>query len=160
MTTREELIQGLQMMLREGERITSTFAPEDWQKVVHDEESDGWNRKQVYSHVTAIAEISPSLAPNLANVPEGGNAGEGVDINAMNAQLVAAKNELSETELMATFRTAHENLIEFIQGMPQDQLDAQTAFGNISGTVADVIDSLIILHGLSHIYSAGGSATS
>jgi hypothetical protein len=158
MTTREELIQGFEMMKREGLRITSKFSPDDWKIVVHDDEGDGWNRKQVYSHVTAIAEISPSLAPNLAAVPEGGNAGEGVDLNAMNAQLVAAKNELSETELMATFETAHDNLIAFVKEMSQEQLDAQTAFMAVSGTVADVVDSLVILHGLSHIYSAGGSA--
>ncbi len=158
MTTREDLIQGLQMIKREGQRITATFTSDDWKKAVHGEEGDGWNRKQVYCHVTAIAEIAPSMEPNLASVPEGGNAGEGVDIDALNAQLVAAKEALNEADLMETFGTAHDKLIEFIKDIPQEHLDAQTAFGAISGSVADVIDSLIILHGLSHIYSAGGSA--
>ena len=159
MTTREDLIQGLEMIKREGLRITSAFSPEDWEKQVHDDEGGGWNRKQVYCHVTAIGEIAPSMAPNLASVPAGGDAGAGVDINAMNAQLVAAKEALSEAELMDAFTAAYDKLIEFIKEMPAEQLEAQTKFGAVSGSVADVVDSLIVLHGLAHIYSAGGSAT-
>ncbi len=158
MTTRENLVDGLKMMIREGQRITSGFEPDDWKIQVHDDEGGGWNRKQVYCHVTAIGEIAPSMAPNLAAVPAGGDAGAGVDINAMNAQLVAAKEAMSESELMVAFTAAYEKLIEFVKEMPQEQLDAQTTFGSISGSVADVVDSLIILHGLAHIYSAGGSA--
>ena len=158
MTTREDLMDGLKMIMREGQRITSTFEAEDWKKQVHDDEGGGWNRKQVYGHVTAIGEIAPSLAPNLVSVPEGGNAGAGIDINALNAQLVAAKEALSEGELMDAFAAAYENLIEFVKELPQEQLDAQTTFGAISGSVAEVVDSLIVLHGLAHIYSAGGSA--
>ncbi len=159
MTTREDLVDGLKMILREGQRITSGFEPDDWKIQVHDDEGGGWNRKQVYCHVTAIGEIAPSMAPNLASVPEGGDAGAGVDLNAMNAQLVAAKEALSESELMDAFTTAYEKLIEFVREAPEEQLQAQTRFLAVSGSVADVVDSLIVLHGLSHIYSAGGSAT-
>ncbi len=158
MTTREDLIQGLQMIKREGLRITSAFSPKDWKIVVHDDEGGGWNRKQVYCHVTTIGEIAPSMAPGLAAVPEGGDAGAGVDVNAMNAQLVAAKEALNEADLMDAFAAAYEKLIEFVKEMPDEQLEAQTKFGAVSGSVADVIDSLIVLHGISHIYSAGGAA--
>ena len=159
MTTREDLIDGLKMIVREGQRITSTFTPEDWKKQIHEDEGGGWNRKQVYCHVTAIGEIAPSMAPNLASVPAGGDAGAGLDLDAMNAQLVAAKEAMSESELMDAFTAAYEKLIEFIKEMPAEQLEAQTTFMAISGSVADVVDSLIVLHGLAHIYSAGGSAT-
>ena len=158
MTTREDLIDGFKMIIREGQRITSGFEPDDWKKQVHDDEGGGWNRKQVYCHVTAIGEIAPSMAPNLAATPAGSDAGAGIDLNAMNAQLVAAKESLSEAELMDTFTAAYEKLIEFVKEMPQEQLDAQTKFMAASGSVADVVDSLIVLHGLAHIYSAGGSA--
>jgi len=160
MTTREDLIQGREMIKREGLRVTSTFSPEEWKIAVHDDEGGGWNRKQVYSHVTAIGEIAPSMAPNLASVPAGGDGGAGLDLNAMNAQLVAAKEMLSEDELMDAFTAAYEKLIEFIKEMPAEQLEAQTKFMAVSGSVADVVDSLIVLHGLAHIYSAGGSASS
>ena len=159
MTTRENLIDGLKMIVREGQRITSTFEPEDWKKPVHDDEGGGWNRKQIYCHITAIGEIAPSMAPNLAAVPAGGDAGADVDLDAMNAQLVAAKEGLSEAELMVAFTAAYEKLIDFVKEMPAEQLEAQTTFMAISGSVADVVDSLIVLHGLAHIYSAGGSAS-
>lgn len=159
MTTKQDLIDGFNMIIREGERITSTFTPEDWKKTVHDDEGGGWNRKQVYAHITSVAEIAPNMAPNLSTVGEGGNAAEGLDINALNAQMVGAKEAMSEEELMAAFRKAFENLIGFTQEFPEEQLAAQTSFGSLSGTVADTVDSLLVLHALAHIYSAGASAT-
>ena len=158
MTTRDELIDGFQMIIRQGQRITSTFTPEDWKRQVHDE-GGGWDRKEVYSHVAAVAEIAPNLADNLASVPEGGEAFAGVDIDAINAQLVAAKQSLSESELMEAFKAVHEKLIEFVQAMPEEQLTANTKFGAVEGPVAGVIDSIVVLHALAHIYSAGGSAS-
>ncbi len=158
MTTKQELVDGLKMIAREGDRITSGFSPEDWQKEVYDDEGGGWNRKQVYCHITALAEVVPGLAQNLGKVPEGGNAAEGMDIGALNAQMVAGKESLSEAELVENFKSAYGNLAEFVEGMPEEQLEATTAFGEISGKVVDVMDSLVVLHGLSHIYAAGASA--
>ncbi len=156
LTTRDELIDGFRMIIREGLRVTSTFTPEDWKRQVHDE-GGGWDRKEVYSHVAAVAEIAPNMADKLASVPEGGEGFAGVDIDAINAQLVAAKQSLSESELMEAFKVAHEELIEFVQAMPEEQLTASTKFGAVEGPVADVIDSIVVLHALGHIYSAGGS---
>jgi hypothetical protein len=158
MTTRQDLIDGLQMVIRQGERLMSAFRPEDWKKQTHMEE-DGWNRKQVYCHLTAVAEITPNFLPRLAVASEGEDAMGGVDINALNAQLVATKEGLSEPELIANFRTAHEKLIDFIKGVPEEQLQHAAQFGNVRGTVGEIADSVLVLHALAHIYSAGGSAT-
>ena len=153
MTTREELIDGFGMMLREGLRTTATFGPEDWQATVHDEDN-GWNVKQVYCHLTATAEVTPGFVGTLAQQGEGGDAAAGFDVDAFNAQAVAAKAELSEAELVETFKTAHEKLIEFIEKLPEEQLSQQTRFGAVAGPVADVMDTILVLHGLSHIYHA------
>lgn len=157
MTTRDELIDGLRTARREGLRVTSTFSPGDWKRQVHGEEN-GWNRKKIYCHLTAVAEITPGFAPNLVALPAGGDAAAGIDIDAFNAQLVAAKEQLGEKELMSAFTAAYENVIAFVQGMPEEQLRQQAKFGALEGPVVDILDSVLVLHSMAHIYSTGGSA--
>jgi hypothetical protein len=154
-TTRDELVSGLQTVLREGSRIMSGFGPDDWKKKVLDE-GGTWTRKQAYAHVTAVAEVTPGLLGGLAG--SGGNdVAASMDIDAFNAQAVSAKESLSEQDLMAAYKTGFEKLIDFVKTMPEEQLAAKAKFGLQEGTVAEVVDSLLVLHSMAHIYGAGGS---
>jgi hypothetical protein len=156
-TTRQELIDGLQLVLREGLRVTSAFAPDDWKKPALGGDGEGWTRKEVYSHLTAVAEITPGLVGNLTNLQPGQDAAAGLDIDAFNAQTVAAKAGLSETELMAAYKSGFEKLIEFVKAMPDEQLEREAQFGELRGKVGDVMDGVLVLHGAAHVYGAGGS---
>jgi hypothetical protein len=153
MTTREELIDGLRMVIREGLRTTAAFGADDWKAQVHDEEG-GWNVKQVYCHLTATVDALPGFAALLAQSKEGQNPGAGFDINAFNAQGVADRQGMSESELMGAFKTSHEKAIDLIQNMPQEQLEQRRSFGPIEGTIAEIADTALVLHALSHIYHA------
>jgi hypothetical protein len=156
-TTKQELAEGMRMIVREAKRVTSTFTDDDWKKPVHGDE--GWNRKQVYCHIAATAEIAPAFLGNVGNAAEGQDAGAGLDIDAFNAQMVAAKEALAPAELMQAIADGHEKLIEFVQNLPDEQLAQKRKFLAVEGTVSDVIDSVLVLHALAHIYSAGASAT-
>ncbi len=153
MTTREDLIDGLKMIVREGLRTTATFGPDDWTYTVHDEEN-GWNTKQVYCHLTAIAEILPGMASQFAQAGDGVDAAAGIDVGAMNAQAVAAKEQLSEADLMQEFQVSHEKAIEFVTGMPEEQLQHTLRVMDIQAPLAEILDTLVILHGVMHIYHA------
>lgn len=157
MTTREELIDGLRMIVREGLRTTKDFGPDDWTYQIHDDEG-GWTRKQIYCHLTATAELSPGLLAALANAPEGQDAGAGLDIGAFNAQQVAAREQMPEAELIEAFKASHEKLIEFVQDMPQEQLQQRRRFGALEAQVGDMMASVLVLHSLSHIYLASTRA--
>lgn len=156
MTTRDELIDGLRTVLREGKRVTSQFGPDDWKRPALGDE-DGWNRKQVYTHLTALAEITPGMVGGLANAAPGQDTAAGLDINALNAQMVASKAQLSEQELMDAFESGFSKLIDFVKTMPEEQLQREAKFGEIEGNVADIMDGVLVLHGIAHIYGAGGS---
>ena len=153
MTTREELIGGFRMMIREGLRTTAVFGPEDWVYRVHDEDG-GWNVKQVYCHLTATADITPGFIAAMSQTPEAQNTAAGLDVDAFNAQGIAAREGMSESELMEAFKASHEKLIEFVRGMPDEQLQQRRRFGAQEGPVADIMASALVLHGLSHIYHA------
>jgi hypothetical protein len=156
MTTREDLITGVQTVLREGLRVTSGFGPDDWQRKVLDE-GGTWTRKQAYAHITALAEITPGFIGNLGSAPAGQDAAASIDINALNAQMVAAKETMSPDDLRAAFKTSYENLITFIGTVPEEQLNNRTKFGLLEGPVSDIIASVLVLHPMAHIYGAGGS---
>ena len=156
MTTRDELISGVQTVLREGLRVTSTFGPDDWQRKVLDE-GGTWTRKQAYAHITALAEITPGFVGGLAKAGPGNDAAAGMNIDALNAQMVGAKEQLSPDDLRAAFQSGFEHLIEFIETVPEEQLDNQAKFGRLQGPVSDIMASVLVLHSMAHIYGAGGS---
>ena len=156
MTTRQDLIDGLNVVHREGMRVMSGFEADDWQKKVLDE-GGTWSRKQAYGHLTALAEITPGMVGGLANAAAGADAAAGLDIDALNAQLVAGKEQLSEAELLSAFDTGFTKLIEFVKAMPEEQLSHGTKFGQLEGQVGDIMAGVLVLHGMAHIYGAGGS---
>ncbi len=156
MTTRDDLTTGLRAVLREGVRVMSCFGPDDWKRKVLDE-GGTWTRKQAYAHLTAVAEITPGFVGGLANAGPGTDAAAGFDIDAFNAQMVAAKEGLSEQQLMDAFKTGYEKLIDFVPTMPEEQLQRRAKFMQMEGPVIDIMDSVLVLHGMAHIYGAGGS---
>ena len=153
MTTREELIDGLRIIIREGLRTTRDFGPDDWSYLAHDEEG-GWNVKQVYCHLAATADIVPGFVGALSQAEEGQNAAANLDIDDFNAQGIASREGLDGPELMAGFQASYEKLIEFVQGMPEEQLEQRRIFGAQNAPVAEIMDSALVLHGLSHVYHA------
>lgn len=68
MTTQQNLIAGLQAVERMAQRVTSTVAADDWRIQAHNEEN-GFDRKQVNSHLTAPAEINPAFAGPVTQTP-------------------------------------------------------------------------------------------
>lgn len=157
MTTREELIEGFRTIIREGLRTTAKFGPDDWSYQVHGEEG-GWNRKQIYCHLAATAEVAPGFLASLANMAEGQDAGAGFDIDAFNAQGVSQREQLGPQELMESFKTSYEKLIDFVGQLPEEQLAQRRRFGAVEGPVADIMASVLVLHGLAHIYLASTRA--
>ena len=153
MTTRDELIEGLRMIAREGLRTTAGYGADDWAYQVHDE-GGGWTVKQVYCHLTSTAEVLPGLAGALANAEEGQNAAASIDIDSFNAQGVAAREKLEESALLEAFSGAYDKAIEAVQALPEEQLQLRRRFGAIEAPVADLIETFVVLHGLSHVYHA------
>lgn len=149
--SKADIVTGLEMIIREGQRTTRVFTDDDWSGVVHDEEG-GWSRKQVYCHLAATADITPGFLQNIAGAKEGEDAGAGFDITAFNAQQVAARESAPTDELMQSFESSYKQVIKAVEEMPDEQLTLKRKFGDFEGTVEDLILSVLILHGLSHIY--------
>jgi hypothetical protein len=153
MTTKEQLLDGLRMVIREGTRASDRFTADDWDYQVHDDDG-AWTAKQIYCHVTAVAEVGPILLQRLIDAGADTNAAAGLDVDGYNAQTVAAKATLSPDDLRQSFKSAYEKLIDFVQGVPEDQLQQPRKFLYLAAPLADIIQTATILHALSHIYNA------
>lgn len=153
MTTKQELIEGLRMIAREGERVTASYGPDDWAYAVHDEEG-GWSVKQLFCHLVGTAEALPGIAGALSQAEEGQNIAANLDIDDFNAQGVSAREKMSTAELIQALKDAYEKAAEAVEGLPDDQLVQQRQFGQVKGSVADLIQTFVVLHGLSHVYHA------
>jgi hypothetical protein len=152
LATKQELVDGIQFLIQEGKRIGASLDENGWAKV---QDHDGWKNTQVLAHVASIGTIVPMFAQNILNAAPGSDGGAGVDIDALNAQLVGARAEKSVQELVDEIESSYKGVIEFVKNQPDDALTRKVTFrGYVDVPVSDIMQRMVVLHGLSHIYSA------
>lgn len=152
MATKQELVGGLEFLIQEGKRIGAGLDEAGWAKV---QDGDGWKNKEVLAHVAAIGTIVAPFVQNFGAASQGTDTGSGVDIDAMNAGLVAARAGKSVQELVDEIASAYAGVIEFVKSQPDDFWAQKRTFaGYVDVPVADLVHRMVVLHGLAHIYSA------
>ncbi len=150
MATREEIVAGLELTVAQAKRTTALFAEGEW----GDKRAAGWTPKQVYSHLASVAAIVPNLAQGLANAPEDQDITQGMDIDEMNAQSVAAMASMTPEQVMTAFEENYGKLIDFMRSLPDEQLNARRRYISDMVPVSDILASAIMLHGIHHVYEA------
>ena len=150
MATREDIIQALELTVREGKRTTSLFADGEWDA----KRESGWTPKQVYCHLAATAKIVPQLGAGLASASEDTDIAAGMDLNAMNAQAVGQMEGMEPAQIMQAFETNYGELIDYVKNLPEEQLQAKRRFLSESVPVSDILASSIGLNGIHHVYEA------
>lgn len=150
MATREEIIAGLELTVAQAKRTTSLFAEGEWES----KRGCGWTPKEVYSHLASIAALVPSLAQGLMTAPEDRDIAQGMDIDQMNAQAVAAMASMTPQQVMAAFEGNYRKLIDLVKSVPDDQLNAKRRLISDAVPVSDILANAVMLHGLHHVYEA------
>ena len=155
MATKDELISGLKMLIQEGRRLAADLSDIQWERVV---DLDGWKSKEVLAHVAGIGALVVPMVGGLANAPAGADAMAAVDIDQMNAGIVASKAGRSAKELADELETAYGGVIDFVKNAPEETLAKRaTARGHKDVPVSDLVMRMVVLHGLGHIYSVYSS---
>jgi hypothetical protein len=155
MATKAELTSGIEMLIQEGHRLANDLSDAQWEHVV---DLDGWKSREVLAHIAGIGGVVAPLVNGLANTPVGTDAMASVDIDQMNAGIVASKAGKSAKELAAELDTAYRGVIEFIKKAPDETLAKRaTARGHKEIPVSDLVMRMVVLHGLGHIYSVYNS---
>ncbi len=152
MATREDLISGIEMVIREGRRVAADLSEEQWSHAV---DQDGWKSKEVLAHVAAVGTIVVPMVNGLVNAAPGADSTAGIDINALNASFVAQRAGKTIPELADELASAYGTVIDFVKRAPDDVLARKaTISGYADVPLSDILVRMVVLHGLAHIYSA------
>ena len=145
---KDEVIKSLRESQQELESVASSLPEAAWSKGVYEA---GWNAKQLLCHLAENSGVAGYLL-GLAQAPAGAGTGGGLDVDAWNAQRVAALQEKPLSELLNAARTNCERNIAAVEGASNEVLSRSIrAPWGVEGPLADVIVQSIQGHGGMHL---------
>jgi hypothetical protein len=149
-TTKQDIVKTIGAFVDRAESIAASLAPADWQKTVY---KGGWNVKQAYCHLAAMAG-SPIFIINLAASPppsSGGGQG-GFDVDAWNAREVGARQDRTIEEILAELKSGYAKSIGVVEATSDELLAKQVTMPwGASGTVAELLVGSVIGHNAEHL---------
>ncbi len=145
MATRQEITAAI----REGiGQVEKTFGPltDDQLAVKVHESEGGWTAREILAHLAGRG-LGYERMSNLAagNPPSGP-----LDVNHWNQERVDERIANSRDELLAEFRTVHENLIAYVEGLDDATLDREISFGPQTIQVSEVLRRSGGMHSVNH----------
>jgi hypothetical protein len=155
MATREELIDGLNAVIQESRRIAEQLSDADWANVV---DLDGWKNQEVLAHVAGTGTLVQPMATGFTSAPAGSDVFASINIDQINAGVVAARAGKSAKDLADEIEATYKGVIEFVKGASDDLMNQRvTVAGYKDVAMSDIMVRMVVLHGLAHIYSVYSS---
>jgi hypothetical protein len=152
MAKKEEIIAGLQFVTQEAARMRDVLSEDEWSRAA---DMDGWKNKQILAHLAGVGGIVIPFAGNLANAAPGADGAAGVDIDALNAAMVAQRADKSVPELVDEIATNYTGVADWLRNQPDELLAKRVTIGGYKDvTLGDLLVRMVVLHGLGHIYSS------
>ena len=150
-TTKQDIVKAVGAFADRAESIAASLSPADWQKPVY---KGGWNVKQAYCHLAAMAG-GAAFVINLAASPppSGGGGGQGgFDVNAWNAREVGVRQDRSIEEILVELRSGCATSIGVVEATSDELLakEATMPWG-ASGTIAEILVASVIGHNAEHL---------
>jgi uncharacterized damage-inducible protein DinB len=145
---KRDVIDAIRSAQQEVERLVSSTPESAWSKQAYEQ---GWNAKQLLSHIASTSRIAGFLI-SMAKAPGSGGMGADFDIDAFNAQQVAARQEKPVMEVLEEVRGNCQRDIESVQDAPDDLLAQHfRAPWDMEGSLGDVIVGSIEGHFMVHV---------
>jgi hypothetical protein len=94
------------------------------------------------------------MGPAMLAAPEAADMTQSTNITDLNAQTLASMQQLTPPQLVAMIETNYGKAIEFVKGIPDDQLQVKKTFAQMAVPVSDIIANIGVLHGNHHLYEA------
>jgi hypothetical protein len=155
MASRDEITRGLELLIQEGHRVANDLTPVQWDLVV---DLDGWKAREVLAHIAGTGGLVVPMVGGMADAPAGSDTLGSIDIDQLNAGIVASKAGKSAKELADEIEVAYRGVIEFVKNAPDDVLEKRiTVRGYKDVPISDIAVRMVVMHGLAHIYSVYSS---
>jgi len=112
----------------------------------------------VLAHIAGIGGIVVPMMGGIAGAPAGTDTFAAIDIDQINAGVVAARAGKTAKELADELETAYRGVIEFVKTAPDDVLAKRvTVAGYKDVPISDIAIRMVVMHGMAHIYSVYSS---
>ncbi len=146
--SKTDIIEVIRNTQDEVEKLVSSAAESAWSKPAY---KQGWNARQLLCHIASTSGTAGFLM-GMAKGSGSGGMGADFDIDAFNAQQVAARQEKPVVEVLEEVRGNCQRDIESVQNAA-DGLLAQhfRAPWGVEGPLADVIVGSIEGHLMMHV---------
>jgi len=152
MATKEELTNGITVLITEAKRIGDRLTDEQWAAAGNE---GGWTNRQILAHVAGTGAMVVPFVSSIASSPPSADAGAGFDVDAMNAQIVGQRADKTVPQLIDELTTNYSGVIDWLRTAPDDLLDRRTSFAVYRDfTLSDLAMQVIVMHGIAHLYYA------
>jgi hypothetical protein len=145
---RSDIIAAIRDVQSEVESLVSSAPESVWSNGAYEK---GWNAKELLCHVASTSGVAGYLIA-MAKAPASGGMGTGFDVDAFNAQQVAARRDKPVAEILQEIRGNCQREIESVENAPADLLAQhfRTPW-EAEGPLADVIVGSIKEHLMMHV---------
>ena len=149
-TTKQDIVKAIGAFVDRAGSTAASLSPADWQKTVYE---GGWNVRQAYCHLAAMAG-SPIFLINMAAspLPSSGGGQGGFDVDAWNAREVAARQDKVIEEVLAELKSGYAKSISVVEATSDELLAKEmTVPWGASGTLAQLLVGSVIGHNAEHM---------
>jgi hypothetical protein len=149
-TTKQDIVEATGAFVDRAKSLASSLSSADWQKTVYE---GGWNVKQAYCHLAAMAGVANLLINMAASALPSTGGGQGdFDVDAWNAREVGARQDRPVDEILAELKSGYAKNIGTIEATSDELLAKEmTTFWGETGTLAELIMTSVIGHNAEHL---------
>jgi len=149
-TTKQDIVKAIGAFADRAESTAAGLSPADWQKTVY---KGGWNVKQAYCHLAAMAGGAAFVITLAASPPPSGGGGQGgFDVDAWNAREVGARQDKPIEEILAELKSGCATSISVVEATSDELLTKEVTMPwGVSGTLAEVLTTSVTGHNAEHL---------
>ena len=149
-TSKQEIVKAVGAFVDRAESIAASLTPADWQKTVY---KGGWNVKQAYCHLAAMAGGAAFVINLAASPPPSSGGGQGgFDVDAWNAREVGARQDRTIEEILAELKSGCATSISVVEATSDELLAKEVTMPwGVSGTLAEVLVTSVTGHNAEHL---------
>jgi len=149
-TTKQDIVKAIGAFADRAESVAAGLSPADWQKTVY---KGGWNVKQAYCHLAAMAGGAAFVITLAASPPPSGGGGQGgFDVDAWNAREVGARQDKPIEEILAELKSGCATSISVVEATSDELLTKEVTMPwGVSGTLAEVLTTSVTGHNAEHL---------
>jgi len=151
MATKQEITDGMAQLVVQAKRVGALLdAQGDWDT----KRPAGWTPKEMFCHVAATGGMLAQMGPAMLAAPESADMTQSTDIGQLNAQTVSSMSAMTPQQLVQAIEANYAKAIEWVQSIPEDQLQSNKTFAQMTVPASEILANIGVLHGNHHLYEA------